>query len=364
MRFTALVCCFLSGCPFVHAQSPNLTDNLKYRVSWGDLGPVKAAPLVTHRALRLAEGSDQLLADCLANPAKWHKDPLIYRFGHRNAFTTIGCRERSAPSLHVVFYKQPDGSRQAWIHFDRYKPGNLVGHSAEVIQNRLTVGRTSQADIYRALVVERNDSHTPVPPRHYDVDEQFHEYLKNTYSAGPLLSAVATGGVSGLLDGTSIFGDGFERYSNHMEANLIRHVTQQTLEFGVAAALQQNERFLVSHDERMTKRIKAALYHSFFVAGRDGNEFAFPRLAAAVGTGVMITEWHPWRDDHVSTTREVSSILGGYVARSFWQEFKPDIKHELRTEKRKLLRQPTDDHMIALSGPVATNATTCSEHCK
>jgi hypothetical protein len=166
-----------------------------------------------------------VLADCLAHPKKWHRDSLIYRFGHHNAFTTIGCRERSAPSLHVVFYKQPDGSRQAWIHFDRYKPGNLAGHSAEVIQNRLTFGRTSQTDIYRQLVLARNDPNSLVPPKHYDLGDQFRDYLKNTYSVGTLVSAVVTGGASSLFDGTSVSGDGLERYSNHMEANLIRHVT-------------------------------------------------------------------------------------------------------------------------------------------
>ena len=321
MRFSSALFAFLVVVLSARAQSPSMLDNMNYRLSWGDLGPVTPAPIEKLRALRIASGSNALLNECLASPEKWHKDSLIYRFGHGHPLTTIGCRERAAPSLHVVFYLQPDGSRQAWIHFDRYRPGNFFGHAAEVIQNRLTFGRTSQADIYRALVVSRDDPTQPIPAPRYDFQQHAKNYWRSTFSPSSLLPSVLSGGGNSLIDDTLHFGDGGERYVNHIEANLVRHVTQQSLEFGFAAMLRQDEAFATSKEKRLSKRIEGALYHSFFVPGRNGDEFAFPRVAAAFGTGWMTHEWHPWRSDNIDPWRQASLILSSYIARSFWQEF-------------------------------------------
>lgn len=290
-------------------------DNARYRLSWGDLQQVVPAPVEKLRALRIAKGSDILLQACLSHPDQWRRDPLISRFGHGHPFTTIGCRERVGPSMHVVFYRQPDGSRQAWIHFDRYRPGNLAGHAAEVLQNRLTFGRTSHS--------------VALPPPHYDFHRHAIEYLKTTFSPNSLLPSIVTGGSTGFLDETLHYGDGGERYFNHIEANLVRHVAQQTIEFGFAALLQQDEAFATSGEKRVGKRIKSALYHSFFVPGRNGDELAFPRIAAALGTGWMTHEWHPWRSDNIDPWQQTSLILCSYIARSFWHEFKPDLKSRL-----------------------------------
>jgi hypothetical protein len=214
-------------------------------------------------------------------------------------------------------------------------------------------------DIYRGLVMRRNDPLEPVPPVRYEFRPHALRYLRSTFSAGSVLSAVVTGGGRSLFDKTENYGTGFERYSNHMEANLVRHVIQRSIQFGSASLLQQEEAFATSKEERIGKRVQAALYHSFFVPGRDGNEFAFPRLAAALGTGWIVHKWHPWREDNINPWQQASLILASYVARSFWQEFKPDIKNGLRSGRRRLFKQAPDDPLLALS-----SSTKCSAHCK
>ena len=195
------------------------------------------------------------------------------------------------------------------------------------------------------------------PP--YDLRQQTLDYLKSTFSVGSLAAAVGFGGESALLNGTSEFGRGFECYSNHMEANLARHVIERSLEFGLAAPFRQDETVATSRDQRFRERMKAALYHSFFVAGRNGDEFAFPRFGAAIGAAWITHEWHPWRSTRTDPWLDGSKLLSAYVGRSFWHEFRPDIKKGLRTGRRKLFRQTAEQPLLAVS-----DATTCSVHCK
>src|SRR5690242_133149 len=114
----------LLGSAFAGQEPQSLVSNLQYRLTWGDLGEIVPAPFKSFRGLRISNGGDALLQQCMQNPDKWSKDPLLYRFGHHGPFSTIGCRERTSPSVHVVFYARPDGSREAWIHFDLYGPQN------------------------------------------------------------------------------------------------------------------------------------------------------------------------------------------------------------------------------------------------
>src|SRR5262245_57916391 len=82
-------------------------SNLIYRTHFGDIGTPFAAPVETRRHLRIAAGAEELLELCQTHPEQWSQDSLINRFGHSHSFTTIGCRERGTPSMHIVFYLQP-----------------------------------------------------------------------------------------------------------------------------------------------------------------------------------------------------------------------------------------------------------------
>jgi hypothetical protein len=53
-------------------------------------------------------------------------------------------------------------------------------------------------------------------------------------------------------------------------------------------------------------------------------------VAAAVGTGFIVHNWHPWQQQDINPWMQTTSILSRYVLQSFWQEFKPDIKSTLK----------------------------------
>src|SRR5262249_37257113 len=88
--------------------------------------------------------------------------------------------------------------------------------------------------------------------------------------------------------------------------------------------------FAPSGQQGFQRRAASALYRTFIVPGRDGNELAFPRIAAAFGTVWVAQRWHPWQETAPAGWTQAGWILARYVARSYWAEFKPEIGRAIR----------------------------------
>jgi hypothetical protein len=340
----AILAAILQGLSGLRAEEPrSIESNFLYRQTWGDLGvpgSIVTLPAGSRRAVHLGEGAGQLLDLCQQHSATWQKDPLIFRLAHRGAATSIGCREKSSPSLHVVFYAGQDGEREAWAHFDLHGPQNPLVHMTEVFRNRMTFGRTSSHEVYRGLV-RTNVYHHPestesVPFPRYDLRAHTREYLHNIAGANATGVAAATGVFSLALRNS--FGDRVtETYRDRIKTNLLRNTIQHSIEFATAAFLQQDQRFITSGELGFSRRVKIALRRSFFVPGRDGDELAFPRIAAAMFTPVAMRSWNPRRTVPQNPWVQTGFLLARYVMRSYWAEFKPEIKNSVR----KILRRPT-----------------------
>jgi len=325
----------------VDAPNYTISSNLQLRASRGDLGDIVPAPQQSRRAVRIAEGGDQLLRDCMEHPDVWSRDAWFARFGHRAPFSAIGCRERSSPGLHVVFYRTPEG-REAWAHFDLHGPQNIPLHLTEVVRNRLTFGRTSEYDVYRGLVRLDPNANGPNPHVRYNLSDHTRKYLLSAF--GP--QALGTGAATALTG--TMFRDiagavpASGGYTNRMAANLTTNAIAKSIEFGTAAFLQQEQEFTPSGERGFKKRAAYALYRTFMVPGRDGDELAFPRIAAAVGTGMIVERWHPWQERQPNAWTQAGFILARCALKSYWTEFKPEILHATR----KVLHRPAGDTVI------------------
>jgi hypothetical protein len=332
--------CFLLTSAFCFGQTHNLVTNLQYRLTQGDLAELAPAPFAHARTLGIEHGGDALLQECLDHPLKWTQDRMLFRLAHRHAASSTSCRERTSPSMHVVFYPLADGSRETRIHFDLHGPRNPIGHFGEVVRNRLTFGRTSEYAVYRGLVKRRGDPDVPVPLPAYDVSAHATDFYKAAFGPGAIAGAMFTGSAWSVISRDANWGHGRARYTNHIEANLTRNALRQSIEFGVGAALQQDETYAISQEDRLGVRMRAALFHSLFVPGRGGHELAFPRIAAALGTSWITHEWHPWCQQAPDPWLGTALILSRYVLTSYWREFRPDIKHHLLKNRQALQHKP------------------------
>jgi len=65
-------------------------------------------------------------------------------------------------------------------------------------------------------------------------------------------------------------------------------------------------------------------------AGRDGDEPALPRLAAAAGTAWPMHSWDPGEKAAPNVWSEAGWIFARYALGSYWTEFNPEIKRVAR----------------------------------
>ena len=307
-----------------------IESNIRYRIARGDLaspGEIEPAPADSRRTLRIEYGIDQLLHECLADSDHWEKDPFVFRLAHRHPASSIGCRERSSPSMHIVFHDGVDGSKEGRVHFDLYGPDKKLPHAFEVVRNRLTFGRTSEYDVYRGLVRANPNAGLPLPKPRYDLSAHAKKYLHDAFGPAAIGMAVTSGAASSLLYSVrngSELGNG--PYVDRIARNLVRNGISQSIEFGAAAFLQQDQGFSPSHDGGIGKRIRIAAYHSLFVKGRQGDELAFPRIAAALGTPWAMHSWQSPRGVAAQDPwLQASLLFGRYLVRSYWAEFRPEI---------------------------------------
>ena len=164
------------------------------------------------------------------------------------------------------------------------------------------------------------------------------------------IASAALGSVSGLVPAKG-------GYINRIEANLATNTIAKSLEFGAAAFLQQDEGFSPSGEDGFRRRATYALYRTFVVPGRDGDELAFPRLASAVGTAWITHRWHPWQDAEPNMWSQAAWILTRYAFRSYWTEFKPEILREAR----KVLRRKDAGLQIPAPAPPPADAVRVPE---
>lgn len=296
-------------------------------------GAISVAPTESNRAARLVGNTDEILKACQTDKSVWHTDPLWERLFHGSPRTTIGCREKTNPSLHVVFYKTRNGAREAWAHFDTYGPANPIFHAGEVFRNRLTFGRTSGYDVYRGLVkmkLAANPAGELVPPPRYDFKEHAKQYFWKAVNPTAIAIAGATGAISLSIRNEVLPGTTTQTYWDRIQTNMVRNAVLQSTEFAASAFLQQDETFRRSLRTNFGERMGVAFYRTFFVPGRDGEELAMPRIAAAITTPWILKTYHPGLAAPQDPWPQIGWLLARYIAQSYWTEFKPDLEAGLR----------------------------------
>ena len=110
----------------------------------------------------------------------------------------------------------------------------------------------------------------------------------------------------------------------------MRNGVWQSIEFGTAAFLQQDQTFRASREQGTWKRSRTALYRTLFVPGRQGDELAFPRIAASMGTPLVMRPFHPGVTAVPNPWLQSAVMMGRYLILSYWTEFKPDIQEKLK----------------------------------
>jgi len=179
------------------------------------------------------------------------------------------------------------------------------------------------------------NSSNPPATRSYDLAQHAKQYLRSTFGARALEVSLSSAITSTAFRNLSGLEYGSGNYPNRIAANLAGHTIAQSIEFGTSAFLRQEEGFSPSGEKGFRKRAAYALYRTFVMRGRAGDELAFPRFAAAAGTAWITHRWHPWQEAEPNVWSQAGCILARYALKSYWTEFRPEIIRATRKVFRR-----------------------------
>jgi len=162
--------------------------------------------------------------------------------------------------------------------------------------------------------------------------ERFRNYLVRVAGPQPFITAAATAGISQLEDTPKEWGGGGEGYGKRIGNAYAQDFIRGTVEYGVSAALHEDNRYFVSGQTGFFRRTKYAVVSTLLARHDSGNQsFSFSRIGSAAGAAFISRAWQPRSitsagDGTVSFGISMGSDIGFNVVREFW----PSLRRHFR----------------------------------
>lgn len=323
------------------AQEPEqhtLKSNLEYRLTKGDL-PKLSFGIEKPKNVEVTSGGEELLQNCLSDPAAWSQDPLLFRLAHTHAASIKSCRENRSPSIHAIFLKRPDEPLRAWVHLDGHgaqTSESRIAHLGEFLYHKITFHHNDEDSMYENL--ERSFSTPLQAPADPAIPFTGRDRLslfggKTLTHIQPYASSFTSAAFLDFFNPTSAWGEGrTDRFTNRVISSFTTRLVTYGLQSGAAAALHEDLRYKPSRSTNPWKRSGHALLSTFVLETPRGNDIAFANIFAAVGSGVILKAAHPGREDSNRPGIKALATMNllGFAESNLWNEFKPDIKRLVR----------------------------------
>jgi hypothetical protein len=154
--------------------------------------------------------------------------------------------------------------------------------------------------------------------------ERFRSYLVRITGPQFFITAAATAGISQAEDTPKEWGGGAEGYGKRFGNAYAQHFIRGTLEYGVSAALHEDNRYFKSGQTGFFRRTKYAVVSTLLARHDNGNQsFSFSRIGSAAGAAFISRAWQPRSttsagDGATSFGISIGSDIGFNVFREFW----------------------------------------------
>lgn len=341
MRYPFLTALILLYSGVSGAQESDLKANLELRWTKGDLPPVVFG--AEHKKyIEIVNGGADLLKQCQSDRDLWSQDPLVFRLAHARASRIVSCRENHNPSTHVVFEFVGDSAvlQKACAHLDGHGAQTLTSrleHLGEFTYHKVTFQGNDQTRMNANLVSSLFEPIRLIPNPLLPLTnhDRFRLFTTKTLTkTQPYVSSALAAGFAQFFSPNNIWGRGGDKFSNRFEASFTERVATYGMQAGFAAAFHEDLRYRPSGENGMWKRTRYALARTFILQTSRGNEIAFANLAAAFGSGVAMSNLHPGREgpSYPRAWTLAGGNLLGFMESNLWAEFKPDIKHLVRSK--------------------------------
>jgi hypothetical protein len=154
--------------------------------------------------------------------------------------------------------------------------------------------------------------------------ERFRNYLVRITGPQFFITAAATAGIRQAEGTPKEWGGGAEGYGKRFGNAYAQHFIRGTLEYGVSAALHEDNRYFKSGQTGFFRRTKYAVVSTLLARHDNGNQsFSFSRIGSAAGAAFISRTWQPRSttsagDGAISFGISMGSDIGFNVFREFW----------------------------------------------
>jgi hypothetical protein len=162
--------------------------------------------------------------------------------------------------------------------------------------------------------------------------ERFRNYLTGTFGLKALNKSAATAEIMQLQNVPVEWGKNPAGFGARFGSVFAQHLVKGTLQYGVSAALHEDNRYLQSGKKGFWKRTGYAV-SSTFLARRDNGRrrFSFSKIGGAGGAAFISRSWLP---GSIATAGAGASSFGVLIAfdagSNVFREFWPDLKRRFR----------------------------------
>jgi hypothetical protein len=175
-------------------------------------------------------------------------------------------------------------------------------------------------------------SSPPAQFRPMTPSERLHNYLVGLAGYQPILEAAASAGINQANHTPKEWGEGAEGYGQRFGNAYAQNVIHRTLQYGIAAALHEDNRYVLSGQTGFFQRTKYAVVSTLLARHDNGNQaLSVSRIGSAAGSAFISRAWQPRSttsagDGAVSFGITLGVDAGFNVLREFW----PDVKRRIR----------------------------------
>ncbi|HXB73782.1 MAG TPA: hypothetical protein VNY05_36425 [Candidatus Acidoferrales bacterium] len=150
------------------------------------------------------------------------------------------------------------------------------------------------------------------------------EYLKDMFNPLSLVSSAASAGLGQWRDSPRQWKQGGEGYGLRYGSSYAEHIVRDTVMYGAASALHEDNRYVRSGQTGVGSRVGYAVSSTFLARGDDGSRrFSFSRMLAFAGAAVISRLWQPRSTNSLGSAAvnfgtSIGVATGLDVAREFW----------------------------------------------
>jgi hypothetical protein len=124
--------------------------------------------------------------------------------------------------------------------------------------------------------------------------ERFSSYLAGLADPEAIVRAAAIAGVSQASSTPKEWGGGAEAYGKRIGNAYAEHFIHRTLQYGISAALHEDNRYFASGETAFFRRTKYVIASTFLARHDNGSRsLSFSRFGSAAGEAFISREWQP-----------------------------------------------------------------------